>query len=536
MEYRHTGLAGIILLGSALTGASCGLLLQLEDFEDAPEPGDQSSGGGTATTCTPNITEQCYSGPPGTKDVGACRQGTRVCDVSGETWGVCRDEALPGQESCASTQDENCDGLDCTLWARTFGEEGRVNAIATHDNGHIVAAGSFEGSIQFEEQPLLGSGRSDIFLVAFDSFGVHKWSRQFSDAADQEATSVCVDSSGSTVVAGVNEGSINFGGRDVGPGLFIAKFDSNGKHSWSWGFPADPISSLAFTPPRVSCALDDSIVLTGAFAGSLTIHESSLTSSPASRSDIYVAKLDSSSGALNTSSGGWVKHYGGSGSDTLLDVAIDQGSNIIITGNHDEEVRFGELTPIPGRGMFLTKLDRNGVPSWSHGFAGAQSSSLDVDMLGDIAVTGAYKGQIHFGGDELLQGPQGIFVAKFDTTGNHMWSRGFTGGTSSITSSIRADALNNLAVFGTFNSELRIDNEILVAGELPAVLAVKLDPSGNVLWKKPYVNRGIAVGTAADVDDNNELVVTGFSEGDIDLGAGPISIEHSAIFFAKLGI
>ena len=49
----------------------------------------------------------CYSGPPGTRDVGICRGGTRQCE--GGLWSMCRDAVIPGVEIC-NDLDDDCDG------------------------------------------------------------------------------------------------------------------------------------------------------------------------------------------------------------------------------------------------------------------------------------------------------------------------------------------------------------------------------------------------------------------------------------------
>lgn len=72
-------------------------------------------GGVANTDCDPGSMRDCYSGPPGTENVGACAVGNESCSDEGTGWGVCVGEVLPSTE--VSTQpgqtavDEDCDGL-----------------------------------------------------------------------------------------------------------------------------------------------------------------------------------------------------------------------------------------------------------------------------------------------------------------------------------------------------------------------------------------------------------------------------------------
>lgn len=59
--------------------------------------------------CTPGETRNCYTGPQGTRGIGACSDGTAECQSDG-TWGTCEGEQTPSPEQCADGIDNDCDG------------------------------------------------------------------------------------------------------------------------------------------------------------------------------------------------------------------------------------------------------------------------------------------------------------------------------------------------------------------------------------------------------------------------------------------
>jgi hypothetical protein len=74
--------------------------------------GDQNCDGqlNEGCVCVPGDVVDCYGGPNGTKDVGLCKGGKQTCQDDGSGYGPCVGQVLPGQETCLSPDDENCNG------------------------------------------------------------------------------------------------------------------------------------------------------------------------------------------------------------------------------------------------------------------------------------------------------------------------------------------------------------------------------------------------------------------------------------------
>lgn len=63
----------------------------------------------TGCPCLPGGVTACYDAPRQSAGVGACREGTVLCNALTETWGLCDGQILPRSERCNGV-DDDCDG------------------------------------------------------------------------------------------------------------------------------------------------------------------------------------------------------------------------------------------------------------------------------------------------------------------------------------------------------------------------------------------------------------------------------------------
>ncbi len=86
--------------------------------------------------CAEGEQRPCYSGPGGTRNIGACKDGVQACD--GGAWGsVCAGQTLPTAEAC-NGKDDDCDGQV---------DEGLTQACSTAcgTGSATCVAGAFSG-------------------------------------------------------------------------------------------------------------------------------------------------------------------------------------------------------------------------------------------------------------------------------------------------------------------------------------------------------------------------------------------------------
>jgi hypothetical protein len=153
-------------------------------------------------------------------------------------------------------------------WSKSFYGHAAFDAC-----GNLLLAGELVGSTDFGAGPHTSAGGSDVFLVELSRDGEQLFSRRFGDAgANQRAEAIAVDGQGDLLLAGVFDGSLDFG---VGAltldahacpaeawcktAGFVAKLDSEGNALFSRSLgPMRSLAGLASDSqdqPLVSCRL-----------------------------------------------------------------------------------------------------------------------------------------------------------------------------------------------------------------------------------------------------------------------------------------
>jgi hypothetical protein len=548
--------------------AGCGTILGLDDFTNGSASATGTGGGASTTTatgtagasatgvggsagaggtsCTPNATEHCYGGPPTTEDVGACRGGTHICNAQGTAFGECSGEIRPSTEDCTKAPDEDCDGQACSqaIWAKRFlsTEIAVTGGVDVDPSGNIVLTGVFLGTLTLDGQaPLTSVGSGDAFLAKFDSTGKHIWSKSFGNSTfSQSAIAVATSAAGDIAVTGRMEGSLNFGGSTlvtVGEtDVFVAKFDAAGNHVWSKRF-GDASSQQA-----LGMAFDSAgnVLVTGQFYGSIDFGNGPLSNPDGVNTDLFVAKLASSTGMSL-----WSKQFGdpnaseGFGLGSLI--ATDSNDNVILAGGFSTTISFGGAAPLVSQGgpdVYVAKLDALGDHIWSKRYgdvAGQVARSLSITKSNEILIAGGYGGTINFGTD--LTAPMGttsLFLAKIDASGASVWGRGFN---SVVMPWIDVSPDDDIALAATCASA-GLD---LGGGDLgvpgSGLCIAKYDPTGNHLWSRMLPGSADEQKTWSLAVDptSNAIIISGAPGATIDFGTGPLNGPPlTDIFLAKI--
>jgi hypothetical protein len=420
---------------------------------------------------------------------------------------------------------------DKHLWSKRFGgcSNDYGNSFSVDSSGNVYMTGYFSSStIDFGGGALTNAGGYDIFLAKFDSNGNHLWSKRFGGSDYDRGYSISVDSSGNVYITGDFESStIDFGGGALTNAgywdIYLAKFDSNGNHLWSKRFGGSGWDK----GQSVSVDSSGNVYITGWFKSS-TIDFGGGALTKAGWEDIFLAKFDSNGNHI------WSKRFGGSEDDEGKSVSVDSSGNVYITGwfkSSTIDFGGGALTKAGWEDIFLAKFDSNGNHLWSKIFGRNgwdKGQSVSVDSSGNVYITGYFESStIDFGGGALTNaGYWDIYLAKFDSNGNHIWSKRFGGSKYDEGRFVSVDSSGNVYIAGGFwSSTIDFGGGALTnAGNWDIFLA-KFDSNGNHLWSKSFgESNNEDWGNSVSVDSSGNVYGTGFFQGsNIDFGGCPLS-------------
>lgn len=356
----------------------------------------------------------------------------------------------------------------------------------------------------------------------------HVWSQSFGSINNESAEGAAVDDDGNLFVTGSFQKTVDFGGGDLTSAgsndIFIVKYDPNGAHLWS---------------KRVGGGGQDfgyEIVVDGSgdvfLAGRIGMAR-----------DIYIAKHDGVDGDLL-----WSDVIGGDGTDIGSGIIVDGFGDVVVTGHFSGSVQFAVGNTLTSAGVtdvFTAKFDGGtGAHVWNNRFGGSDldiAKAIAVDGNSNIVVTGIFRGVASFGGDALTSaGTEDIFVAKYDSSGSHLWSKRFGGTTREESHAVATDNSDNIVVTGGFSGTVDFGGGPLTSAGHTDIFIAKYDSSGSHLWSKRFGDtHDWERGWAVSFDGSGDLVVAGEFWGAVDFGGGPLTSHllneygESDMFIAK---
>lgn len=325
------------------------------------------------------------------------------------TYGIACSMTLPGlgvfsKDSPASEGNSFIASLDPNgSWNWLIEAENDVDISAVDievlPDDRIIISFSHLGDVNIDQTFILGTDSTSLSIVAMDSEGVIEWFNTIysADSIDIQG-SICAESSERINVVGSflgelmssNEPLTSAGGSDI----FLGQLDSTG--NWSW---IERAGGLGDDFAR-DCAVDSMgmVTVVGQYESNASFSDFEINST--GQFDMFIARANSL--------GAWqdIESIGGEGMDALNGVHVDQGGDLLVTGEFSNSINAaGESMNSYGKSdIFLAQITSDLSLEWA-----VNAGSNDIDW-------GVEVGQGQFGEPVVL----GIFseVANFTSSEN----------------------------------------------------------------------------------------------------------------------
>jgi len=448
-------------------------------------------------------------------------------------------------------------------WVQSMGGTGTDESrnMVTDKDGNVYITGRFSNTADFNNRrgidTLMVAGSSDIYLAKYDAAGKYLWAIKMGGTGADYGQGVAVDTAGNVYITGYFFGKANFnpaGGDTLQAGtgfvdIFVAKYDPAGKYKWAINMGGAQ-QNYGY---GIAVSEAGEVYVTGAFSGKVDFDPGKgpadtayITAYPGSfispAYDVFIAKYDSAGKYI------WANRVGSNSSaDYGYGIAVDKSGNAYVTGYFSKWANFD-----PGAGTaileaqgpnandaFVAKYDKDGKYVWAKGIGSKQDDNgmgITLDKDNNVYVTGYYSDTTAFydttstpgaavKSDSIVSaGNYDMFLAKYDSAGNYLWSKTLGGKGDEVGYGISIGRGGMVCVTGYFADTAIFggaDTLRAVSGSRDAFIA-KFSPDGHYKWAGSLGGSSQSeIGYGISCDQLGNIYATGNYAGAADLGPGP---------------
>jgi hypothetical protein len=215
-------------------------------------------------------------------------------------------------------------------------------------------------------------------------------------------------------------------------------------------------------------------------------------------------------------------------------IQVDGSKNVYLAGSYVDSVDFDPSTA-PGDtanrqtsfapNAFIAKYDSAGNFQWVSTIDGEQlihirdmelSPAGNLYVIGDFMDTARFKGTSSFN-THVSNGVFDVFIAKYDTTGQILWSKTFGGPAPDWGYNLAVDQNENVIVCGSFLISTDFDPSASGTASLntimgsPDIFLAKYDLNGDYIWAKNAGSSAMDEGLSVDVNRVGDIFLTGYT-------------------------
>lgn len=419
----------------------------------------------------------------------------------------------------------------CWQWAVNTGGLSLENptSITVGPDGHSAITGEFMGSAIIGNDTLIATNSRDVFTAILDSNGVVlKGMSGVGDGLENIANGIASDINGNIFITGNFTGTITFDNVSlVSEGLgdiFVVKYDPSG--NLLWARRGGGVSNIYANDIAVDQTGNCYII--GEFYESAGFDDHNIFSTTAL--DVFTVKYDPSGNAL------WAESFGSVSSDIGYGIAIDNLSNVYVTGYFQGELIFNNFpyTSVGNRDVYVAKYNASGVPQWATVGGGSGNdffNKIAVDGNDNVFVTGEFESNSFIIDGITLQNinnppRRDILLVSFNASGDAQW--GIRAGSigHDYANDVTVDGNGDVYITGIFNDTIVFNGTTLINNTDDLYIA-KYNSMGAVLWaKKSTQNTALAISRSIVTFQNKPLITGSFAAG----GLINLVFDHDTLY------
>lgn len=420
-------------------------------------------------------------------------------------------------------------------------------------------SGTFSGTADFDssanEALLTTNGGNDIFLAKYDQNGNYLWAFNFGGAStsgffNDSVGDIVLDNDGNIYLTGDVTGDTDVDPSSntsiLTPGIFLAKYNSNGGYLWSFS-----INGSSLSQGGTNLAVDNSnnIYMAGVFANNNGDFDPSSNESilqAVGSTDYFVAKYTEDGNYLWAFNLGDVNQVSGN-----INIVTDSNENLYVSGgflgimDFDPSDNVNSYDAGGDLNIFLAKYNSAGNYLWAkdiktidntnNGVLSNIAYGMDIDQDNNIYLSGQMGLPVDFdpsANSAIVDMPSNTkqsFLCKYDENGNYIWAKGFANSNNSLSTDLIIDSQSsNIYVTGYSNHPADFDptnqEDIKTSNSsYQNLYLTKYDSSGGYKWTitvgaDDANDRSYANSIAINSDDS-QISLAGHFNGSIDFNA-----------------
>jgi hypothetical protein len=449
-----------------------------------------------------------------------------------------------------------------------YGKASAVDAANNYINGSL-----FQNTINVNPNGTTNltapGATTQLALTKYNEQGQLIWAKQMGGTNTSEAPhGISTDANnniyvtgyfGSSTLTGPQNASFNpLGGGTISTegneDIFLAKYDSNGNHLWSFGLGniGQETQERAWD---ISTDNQGNSYIVGGFHGTMNFNPLGSTmnySLPDATAGLFIAKYNTNGIAQ------WVAILDVKGNsvfnETYATCDLDSVGNLYVAGNfRGTNVNFnplGTITNLSSGGqndIFITKYNvTNGNLVWAKRIGSpaqdlVSPGALRCDNNGNPYFTGRLSGtnSVNFdpngGVSNIIN--SSLYITSYDSNGNLRFVKGMNSGIGDGGHRIEFDSSNNVYIAGWMNDTATFGTINRTANSTTAdnFLAKYSNDLATCLWALNFGGRGATstnIVAGLSVDKNNNPIITGQLYG-INANINPLG--SNSLLFSSIG-